>query len=315
MTKTGNKVGNKVAVGVLALIAPLAVWLAHLTYGDTTPDPLPTHWGTHGVDGTTAATPYFVGCLVASAALAVAAVAALWWAHSAHAARMLTCLLVFCGWVAGAIYVESMILSRHSVDAYSVSMPWYVIVATVVVPALAGVTTWFLVPASHPAHQVSVTPTTLTLRPGERATWLGHAHSTPIRIGSAVGAGAAAVLVFFEPQVAIPVGIVAVALAWTSVLAVRVDEAGVHTLWGPFGWPHPVIALDRIASAHAQRIDPWKWGGWGYRVTGKGTAAVVRRGPGLVIERVTGPAYAVTVDGAAEAADLLNALLDRAHSG
>src|SRR5699024_2484071 len=121
---------------------------------------------------------------------------------------------------------------------------------------------------------------TITLGETERATWIGHAHSTPMRILSPLLMAAAAVAVFFSVQIAIPLGVVGLATAWTSVLAVRIDRRGVHTLWGPFGWPRPRIAPENIASAHASDINPLEWGGWGYRVSRNGVAAVIRRGPG-----------------------------------
>ncbi len=54
-------------------------------------------------------------------------------------------------------------------------------------------------------------------------------------------------------------------------------------------------------------IEPLAYGGWGWRVVPGGTAVVVRGGEALVVELRSGRRFAVTVDGAAEAAALLNA--------
>src|SRR5690606_37397451 len=113
----------------------------------------------------------------------------------------------------------------------------------------------------------------------------------------------------------IPLAIVSVALALISEVTVRIDARGVHTLWGPFGWPRPHIPLEQITAARAEHIRPLEWGGWGYRVSPRGIAAVIRRGPGLVISRSGRPDYAVTIPHAAVGADVLNALLTRERAG
>ncbi len=156
--------------------------------------------------------------------------------------------------------------------------------------------------------------TVIQLAPDERATWISRAHSTGIRIAAATVAVVAVVLAFFVLVPAVVAFAVAVLLAGSSELAVRVDRVGLHTLWGPMGWPRQVIRLDQIAQAHAELVNPMKWGGWGYRITGRGTAANIRTGPGIVVERTTGSSYVVTVDDAEEGADLLNALLIRGRS-
>jgi hypothetical protein len=54
------------------------------------------------------------------------------------------------------------------------------------------------------------------------------------------------------------------------------------------------------------------FGGWGWRVGRGGRVGVVtRKGEGLLVERTGGRSIVVTVDGAAGAAGLLNALADR----
>jgi len=55
-----------------------------------------------------------------------------------------------------------------------------------------------------------------------------------------------------------------------------------------------------------------RWGGWGYRWAGRGrTGVIVRRGPGMLIRLRDGRRLAVTLDGATQAAGLVNDLLDR----
>lgn len=299
------------AIAVVAAVAPVLVWLSHLAYAGITPDPMPSHWSTDGVDGTTDAQTYFLAIVVASAALAAATIATTWWAHSSHAGRTLTAMFCFGTWIAAVPYLESMLLARHVSDPYQVPMPWYAVLGGVAVPLVIGVGVYAVHGTTESPRERRSGGNALSLREGERVTWIGHAHSSLLRVLAPLLMAAAAVLVFFQAMVAIPLGVAGLATAWVSVLAVRVDPRGVHTLWGPFGWPRPRIAPENIAAAYSEDIHPMQWGGWGYRISRRGVAAVVRAGPGLVVERVHGPTYAVTVDGADEAAQVLNALLAR----
>ncbi|HET7387131.1 MAG TPA: hypothetical protein VFJ19_10770 [Nocardioidaceae bacterium] len=305
---------RRAVVAVLVLLAPVLVWLGHRAYAAVTPDPMATHWGFHGVDGTTAAWPYFVAILCASGALGLAAVAVSWLAHSTHAGRMLTSMLAFGAWIATVPYLESLLLARHIRDAHDVPMPWYAVLGGVGIPLVVAATAYWLHGDTAPPLPRGPVPPAMPLADSERVTWIGHAHSRPFQVLSPLLMAAAAVLVPFQAHVSIPLGIVGVALAWTSVIAVRVDQRGLHTLWGPFGWPRTRVGLGNIADAHSERIEPLQWGGWGYRISSRGTAAVLRRGPGLVVERVHGPRYAVTVDGADEGARVLIGLLARERS-
>lgn len=296
-------------VVVLAVAAPVLVWLTQVAYADITPDPMPSHWGTSGVDGTTAAHTYYLIILIAAGVLAAATLATSWWAHSTHAGRMLAAMLSFGSWIAAVPYLETMLLARHITDPYQVPMPWYAVLGGAGVPIIIAAGVYAVHGPRRDTPPRRTGAPAMTIGKTERVTWIGHAHSMPLRIVAPVLMVAAAVAVFFQVQVAIPLGIGGLALAWTSVLAVRVDNRGVHTLWGPFGWPRPRIAPDNIAAVRVEDIHPMQWGGWGYRHSARGIAAVVRGGPGLVIERVHGPTYAVTVDDPDEAAQTLNAIL------
>ena len=106
-----------------------------------------------------------------------------------------------------------------------------------------------------------------------------------------------------------------VALAVLLVGAVHVT-VGVHgvRVASPVGWPAVTVPLDQIASARAIDLRPVDWGGWGYRGSLRlaGRAAwVVRRGEALELRLAGDRTFAVTVDGAVEAAAVVNALLDR----
>jgi hypothetical protein len=122
---------------------------------------------------------------------------------------------------------------------------------------------------------------------------------------------AAVFCVFTAWPVANVLGLVALGLFWAHVISVRVDDRGVTVAWGPARWPRLTVPVEDLAAARSEQIEPLRWGGWGLRRTLRGTAAITRRGPGLVLERRGRTPLAVTVDAPETAADLVNALVER----
>lgn len=88
-------------------------------------------------------------------------------------------------------------------------------------------------------------------------------------------------------------------VAFTHV-HVRVDREAVDVRCGHIGLPRRRIPLDEVSGARlAPLISPRNWGGWGYRWRPEeGTAVVVRRGPGVIIDLGGGRRFTVTVDDA-----------------
>lgn len=95
--------------------------------------------------------------------------------------------------------------------------------------------------------------------------------------------------------VAVGVGVAGYLL---SSLVVRVEDDRVVVAYGPFGWPRRSLPLADIREVSAGQIDPMEWGGWGYRWIpwAHASAAVIRRGPGIVLGLEGGRRFAVTVD-------------------
>lgn len=143
--------------------------------------------------------------------------------------------------------------------------------------------------------------------PGASAAWVGTARSPWMLLMVIPGA----LLLAFVPGPArwsgVVVALVGAAFGWVTV---RVGPAGVTVLLGGF-LPVRRIRLERIEQAGAEHIDPTQWGGWGYRISPRGVAVVVRGGDGLVLALTNGGAFAVTVDNAREGAGLVNGLLAR----
>ena len=99
-------------------------------------------------------------------------------------------------------------------------------------------------------------------------------------------------------------------IAFTHV-RVRVDHDAVEVRCGHMGVPRRRIPLDQVSGAHfAPLVSPRRWGGWGYRWRPEqGTAVVVRRGPGLVVDLGNGRHFTVTVDDAEGAVKAIRASL------
>lgn len=99
-------------------------------------------------------------------------------------------------------------------------------------------------------------------------------------------------------------------IAFTHV-HVRVDCDAVQVRCGHIGVPRRRIPMHEVSGARlAPLISPRSWGGWGYRWRPeKGTAVVVRRGPGIVIDLGAGRHFTVTVDDAEGAVRTIRDLL------
>lgn len=307
---------RRILGAALALAAPALVLISYAALSARLPDPLAVHWDVHGrVDNTAGVAAFFTGTLLVAAILALAAIAATLLAHSPIAGRMLATLLTFGAWVAASVWTATAAISVGVTHAVETPMPWYLIVLVIAVPAGVGALAWVVLPGDwqHPDAPAR-TASALHFAPGESVVWVDQAAMAWARWVAAAAALAAGVMLWILPPATIPLAIVAVALALTSELAVRIDARGVHTLWGPFGWPRPCVPLEQITAARCAEIRPIQWGGWGYRVSPRGVAAVIRRGPGLVISRAGKPDYAVTVPHAADGANVLNALLARARA-
>ena len=106
--------------------------------------------------------------------------------------------------------------------------------------------------------------------------------------------------------------LVAVFFCWVRV---QLTETSIEIELGPLRWPKKVIPLDEVTEATVEKIQPLRYGGWGYRVCGRGCRAiVVRRGEALKLKMHDEKVFMVTVDGAQEAADLIKGYLERRGS-
>lgn len=310
-----------IAVGVLvALAAPAAIVLAHRRYEAHVPEPLPIHWGFDGtVDNTATMSSLLSTTLLISGLFAAGTVVAAWRSRRGASARFGAAGLAFGAYLSAGIAVLTFAVSAGAARAEDVALPLAGVIGVLVVAGAAAAAVWAslpsLVSAALPGPDESDAGG-LVFAPGEKVTWLDRQHSAPLRWVSAGGLViAVAGFVYLPAEIAPIVGIIGlVSAALTFLLgevAVRIDAAGLHVLWGPLAWPRSTLDMADIVAARAEDISPMQWGGWGYRISGRGTAVVLRRGPGIVVDRTNGRAFAVTVPRATDGAAVLNALIRR----
>lgn len=154
--------------------------------------------------------------------------------------------------------------------------------------------------------------------PHERVMWVGNTHS-PVILAVMVGVAAVSIGIGVgtsDPLLALLTGWGVIALATISQVHGRADHTGLTLRLGWAPWPRIRVPIDDIAEVSVADIKPAEWGGWGYRgsttLTGR-AALVLRRGDGLVITRHDGTLFAATLDGAADAAAVLETYRQQAN--
>ncbi|WP_181312042.1 DUF1648 domain-containing protein [Nocardioides campestrisoli] len=299
------------AAGALLVGAPLLVVLLWAGYADSVPDPLPRHWNAAGeVDGTTSVrTMTLLSGIVAAAAAAVGTAALGMRAHLTVAAEVVLGA-GWVGWLMTSVYLTVMLNAEGAASADDVTLSYLWTAVVVLLPAALAWLLWRLVRGTGARRPAPATPaSSLTISEQERVVWVGRASSRVLLLiaGALVLAGTAlASWVQREALVLVGVGVL---LGLMHRLTVRVDREAVTVRWGPVPLIRHRRPLTSIVAARAEHVEPMRWGGWGYRISARGRAAVVRRGPGLVLTLDTGSEFAVTVDRPEEAAELVNALL------
>lgn len=107
--------------------------------------------------------------------------------------------------------------------------------------------------------------------------------------------------------------LVALFFCWVRVV---MTETRLEIAFGPWRWPKKVVLLDDVREATTERIQPLRYGGWGYRLCGVGCRAIiVRRGEALKLKMNDEKVLIVTVDRAEDGARLINELKKSDTSG
>ncbi|MFD1812017.1 DUF1648 domain-containing protein [Rhodococcus gannanensis] len=305
-----------VALAAIALVL-FAAWAADL------PDPMAVHFTLGGsADGfaSQAAARATVLLGPATAALLVI-VLVLITRRDLRTAGMGVTLASGIGSFLAVLPVLLAIPQRGVADASSVTVPGWWIVVGAAIAAVAAVLAHLSMPSPGSARAGAapgVDAPRIPLADGERVAWSGSAAMPrwfgvllgvlPIAVVvalTAVGAGSAILLLVVA---AISGAVTALVLAPVRVLVDRrgLSARGVVPV-------RPVhIPLDEVAEARAVTVKVLNgFGGYGYRVGPRGVGLIARPGPALEVTRGDGSRFTVTVDGADQAAAVLNTLAAR----
>lgn len=325
------------AVGVIAPIAIIAAttaiviaWLPEL------PDPIATHWGTQGVNGygprwTAVALPLGVGGgMIALMGLtgafghrmpqsSTSPQTAAWGPTS----RFLGGLSLGLALLVAVMSLSTADIQRGLADASQApDISWWMLPAfgLLIVGTVIG---WFLQPRS-PERPIDAgtSVAAMPLAPAQRAAWFGTAamarggRLTLLVLLLILFATTAFTIAGGGPEawILVVTGVVVIVLVCaTLVFRVRVNGAGLRVR-SILGWPDTRINTDDIAKVEVVSINPMaEFGGWGWRLGVDGRRGVVlRTGEALQVTDTRGKVFVVTVDGAREAASVLEAVRERA---
>lgn len=303
------------AIATLGAIAGAVLWWAW----DDLPDRIATHWDGAGVaddfsdkSGRLAAT--LIGLPVGISVLLAVFMGFV--PRSAPGTRWISALPV--GLAAGVLTttVGSAVQQRNGGDAsiavtLLLMLVFGVAAAAAVVPFLpsanAGIAT-----APPPADAPR-------LDTDARVWWAGTASTSPWLLGGLLALCVVPGVVIAATSrigwvVALFLLLPAVLVAANSRFRITIGSDRVVASGALLGWPRLALALDSIASADAEPVSMWSYGGMGLRYGPKGTGVITRSGEGLVIERADGTTVAITCDDAATAAATINTLRSRATS-
>lgn len=326
-------VGVFIPLILLALSAIVVLaWLPEL------PESVGIHWsGDGGPDGFAPQGMLFSTPILGAVLVVLFAVMA-WFAHRlpgadrgvpagvpaprwSPTARFLGAINLGLGAFMALLTVATAGLQRGLADAADAPdiTPWTV--AGFGVLAVGTVIGWVLQP-SVPTNTSPVAATGIPVADAERLAWFGRATmartgvvvlgvSTLVLLGATVfviaraaedGWGTAWLLVALS--VLMPV-----VICCMFAFRVRIDRRGLRVR-SFLGWPNTRIPLDDIAKVEVVDINPLaEFGGWGWRIGLDGRRGVVlRTGEALQVTRGSGRVFVVTVDGAAEAGSVLQAL-------
>jgi hypothetical protein len=297
------------AAALVVLAAPATVALLRATLAGDLPEPLPVHWDASGEVDETATLGGFTAAVGAVTAVGAALTLFLLVLRSRRAVAPEAVVLGgWLTWVFAAVYAQVLLGAQGAATAAEVELGWLAVVGTLLVPTALAALLWWLLPRPEVADPAGPPASSLTVGPDERVVWLGTARSRVLLVGGAALLAAGSVLALRVTVEGLVLAGTGLLLALLSSLTVRVDREAVTVRWGILPLRHR-LPLDSLVAARTEEVEPMRWGGWGYRASTRGRAAVVRRGPGLVLTLRDGREFAVTVDRPEQGAELVNALL------
>ncbi|MFV0457461.1 MAG: hypothetical protein ACK5MT_01630 [Actinomycetales bacterium] len=320
--------GTRAATALILLVpfgAAIALFQLLETWRDVLPDPVAVHWGpTLEPNGFLSLSQ--LGWLSLLPLLGALAGGLILFASGRHASHRSAAVAIATGLSGFIVGLEVLLIGgqRGLPAGASAASPTDAAMAAVVLGSvlLAVLAAWV---TPRPAEEtrlaqnpVPASAPRMDLAPGEKAAWAGWSSSGRV-LAILVGVVAGALL----PVAALSgmwwtVGATAL-VSVSAVLAlfsfrVTAGEAGLVAR-GVIGWPVFRVPLEQLAYAEVVQVNPLTdFGGWGYRLGAGGvTGIVVRKGEALKVVRADSSSLVITLDGAQQAAALLNTLADRAR--
>lgn len=322
-SRATTPVPHRTVSTVLTLVVPAVLLLTAtaiaLAWRDRLPDPVASHWGPDGVNGTSS----FAGLMALLPALGVP-FSALAWAiaffagRAALTRRFAAALAVWIGGFSGAltlVMLHAQLDVATAADAGDIGGGMALAFAGPLV--LAALAAW-VTPGDEAQPATAPVPASaarLALPDGEVATWVRRIDWVHPAVVVAVCAGFAALMGVTTRTwwfAAVLFTFLAVIVGGLSSWTVTVDARGLVAR-ARLPRPRVVVPLAEVEHAEVVQVSPLReFGGWGLRMGIDGRVGViVRGGEALEVTRTGGRRVAVTVDDAATGAALLNTLAAR----
>jgi hypothetical protein len=280
-----------------------------------------SHWGVHGQVNGFASLNQTLGILLGIGGVLVLAFGALtgYIGQSAVNRRICAGVTIWSALWLSILTVGTLSAQRGIADARDANDVGGVIGVALAVSLVAAVLTAILVPGDPPrptSAAVAADAPRVRLLGEERAVWIGRVSSP---VGVLVGVPAAALVVAIAVATGLwwllaEAAVLAALFLAMSTFVVRVGPEGV-LIRSTFGLPRTHIPIDEVVRADVANVSPLRdFGGWGWRAGRGGRVGIVlRKGEALLVQRTGNRSVVVTVDHAATAAGLLNALADRSR--
>lgn len=304
--------GARVAVVTPGAAVLLGLVIAALTLGPGLPARVATHFGADGTaDGWGSPWPVLWVSIALAVGAVVLAVVALRWRDRRTAAVLLLVLNLVSTSLAVA-WVAIAVANRADEPAFAW---WWVVALLAVGAAVAVPPTIALVRAAPPVPAHDVQP--LEVAPDARVAWRARIGSPWLAVVGVVvllaGVWAVWLTASASAGAAVVTGVLLLVAGFSVLVLARVevtvDRRGLRLTSTWTRIPIMRVPLSRIESCGWEEVSPGQWGGWGYRISGRGIAYVVRSGPGIVARLRGGGARMVTVADAERGAAALGALL------
>ena len=307
-----------VGAPVLLLAAAGAVVLS---WSSRLPDPVASHWGPHGVNGTSSLAALLgVSLVIGTLLTALLGGIALFGRQPAFFRRMAAAMSTWLAAFLGGMLIVTAWIQLDVADAYLArDFPVGAIGVVVLLSVLLGAGAAALMPADPVPATPGPVPADASrtpVRPDERVIWTAMVRMRGADEATAVSIVLVVVGVVLSGRPAL-LGflLVPVLLILLGRWRVTVDRTG---LWARslLGAPRTGVALGEVVRADVVPLHPLReFGGWGIRSDLKGRyGLVLRAGDAIAVQRAGGGVFVATVDGADEAVALLNGLADRARA-